>query len=142
MRGGGDFNVSKIKKYSKAIKELTEKDFISIANDIKSQLNMLSKKGSFFYDLVNEYIYLLNIREALKKDIKEKGVRYKFINGNGKEQEKPNESVVNLIKIEQIMLKLVNDLQINQPFANSNLREKQELITPGEKDYECEEDLL
>lgn len=108
-----------LKKYTKAIKQLTENDFINIANDITSQLDKLSKYGKFYDDLVNEYLCLLNIREGLKKDIQEKGIRYTFTNGNGKDQEKPNESVASLIKIEQIMLKIINDLEINQPFIKT-----------------------
>ena len=88
---------------------------LTIVEDIKSQLDSLSKFGKFYDDLVNEYSYLLIVREKLKEDIDEKGVRYQFTNGNGKEQEKANESVTSLIKIEQILLKIINDLGINQP---------------------------
>lgn len=108
----------KIKKYPKTIKKLVEKDFIDIREDIITQLDSLSKFGKYYDDLVNEYLSLLTIREALKDDMYLKGVRYKFTNGNGKEQEKANESVTNLIKIEQIMLKISNDLGINQPSFN------------------------
>lgn len=129
----------KMKKYSKAIKDLTEKDFLAIATDIKIQLKNLSKKGKYYDDLVNEYLYLLNVRETLKKDIQTKGVRYEFVNGNGKTQEKPNESVVNLIKIEQIMLKIFADLQLNQAFSNNSNNSTDNLKGKLE-DYE--EDLL
>ena len=127
MRGrvGGKYNVKKekkvtngkIKKYPKTIKKLNEKDFIGIREDINMQLDNLSKFGKYYDDLVNEYLSLLAIREGLKDDIYEKGVRYVFQNGNGKEQEKANESVTNLIKVEQLMLKIINDLGINQPFT-------------------------
>ncbi len=129
----------KMKKYSKTIKDLTEKDFLAIATDIKIQLKNLSKKGKYYDDLVNEYLYLLNVRETLKKDIQTKGVRYEFVNGNGKTQEKPNESVVNLIKIEQIMLKIFADLQLNQAFSNNSNNSTDNLKGKLE-DYE--EDLL
>ena len=123
-RVGGGYNVNKeekvqkgkIKKYPKTIKKLNEKDFIGIREDISMQLDNLSKFGKYYDDLVNEYLSLLAIREGLKDDIYEKGVRYVFQNGNGKEQEKANESVTNLIKVEQIMLKIINDLGINQPY--------------------------
>lgn len=126
-----------IKKYAKTIKNPTEKDFINIANDITKQLEKLSKFGKFYDDLVNEYLYLLSIRESLKEDIRDKGLRYNFVNGNGKEQEKPNESVTNLIKIEQIMLKIINDLEINQPF----LKPKPDNSSSKEKEID-EDDLL
>lgn len=107
-------NNVKLKKYPKTIKKLTENDFALIKEDITNQLENLSKYGKFYDDLVNEYICLLSIREGLKEDIQNQGIRYKFTNGNGKEQEKANESVASLIKVEQIMLKIVNDLEINQ----------------------------
>lgn len=107
-------NNVKLKKYPKTIKKLTENDFVLIKEDITNQLENLSKYGKFYDDLVNEYLCLLSIREGLKEDIKNQGIRYKFTNGNGKEQEKANESVASLIKVEQIMLKIVNDLEINQ----------------------------
>ena len=69
-----------------------------IEQDIKRQLKDQQKIGKYYDDLVNEYMY-------------------KFVNGNGKEQEKPNESIANLIKVEQIMLKIINDLGIIQPLA-------------------------
>ena len=87
-----------------------------IKDDLKKQLSDLHKFGKYYDDLIDEYMYLRTVRQKLKKDIKDKGVRYSFINGNGKEQEKLNESIANLIKIEQIMLKIINDLGINQPF--------------------------
>ena len=107
-------NNVKLKKYPKTIKKLTENDFALIKEDITNQLENLSKYGKFYDDLVNEYLCLLSIREGLKEDIQNQGIRYKFTNGNGKEQEKANESVTSLIKVEQIMLKIVNDLEINQ----------------------------
>ena len=107
-------NNEKLKKYPKTIKKLTENDFALIKEDITNQLENLSKYGKFYDDLVNEYLCLLSIREGLKEDIQNQGIRYKFTNGNGKEQEKANESVTSLIKVEQIMLKIVNDLEINQ----------------------------
>lgn len=113
-----EVTIGKIKKYPKTIKKLSEKDFIGIREDISTQLDNLSKFGKYYDDLVNEYLSLLAIREGLKDDIYEKGVRYVFQNGNGKEQEKANESVTNLIKVEQIMLKIINDLGINQPFMS------------------------
>lgn len=134
--------MSKMKKYSKAIKELTEKDFLAISNDIRMQLRTLSKTGKYYDDLINEYMYLLNVRETLKKDIKDKGVRYEFVNGNGKTQEKPNESVANLIKIEQLLLKISGDLQLNSAYISPNSQDKPINIKPEEITDKYEEDLL
>ena len=125
---------SKVKKYSKIIKKVTEKDISLIAEDINEQLASLSKFGKFYDDLVNDYLSLLTIRDALKEDIQEKGVRYTFTNGNGKEQEKANESVSSLIKVEQIMLKILNDLGINQPFIKPPTEKNNQETGPDEDD--------
>ncbi len=125
---------SKVKKYSKTIKKVTEKDISLIAEDINEQLASLSKFGKFYDDLVNDYLSLLTIRDALKEDIQEKGVRYTFTNGNGKEQEKANESVSSLIKVEQIMLKILNDLGINQPFIKPPTEKNNQETGPDEDD--------
>ncbi len=125
---------SKVKKYSKIIKKVTEKDISLIAEDINEQLASLSKFGKFYDDLVNDYLSLLTIRDALKEDIQEKGVRYTFTNGNGKEQEKANESVSSLIKVEQIMLKILNDLGINQPFIKPPTDKNNQETGPDEDD--------
>ncbi len=100
-----------------------------IKEDLQKQLNDLRKHGKYYDDLVDEYLYLRTVREKLKTDIRKKGVRYNFVNGNGKEQEKPNESIANLIKVEQIMLKIINDLGINQPLLDplSNIKPEKEI---------------
>lgn len=113
-----------------------KKDVALIEEDLRDQLERLSKFGKFYDDLVNDYLYLIELREKLKKDIKDKGVRYEFVNGNGKTQEKPNESVSNLIKVEQLLLKIINDLEINQARIPSSSPEE---ITKGD---ESENDLL
>lgn len=133
---------SNVKKYPNTIKKLTEKDLSAIADDISDQLIQLSKFGKYYDDLVNEYLSLLTIREALKQDIQTQGVRYRFTNGNGKEQEKANESVTNLIKIEQILLKIVNDLGINQPFVKPSQNDNSQTKINNASGDLNEEDLL
>lgn len=113
---------------------MKKQEKVDIENDIKRQLDNLSKFGKFYDDLVNEYIYLITVREKLKTDIRKKGVRYTFTNGNGKEQEKPNESIANLIKVEQIMLKIVNDLGINQSLLKPP--GEPEKINSGEEEHD------
>lgn len=125
----------KVKKSE--IKKMTEEEMKSIADDINMQLNNLSKFGKFYDDLVNEYLYLIKVRESLKEDILLKGIRYQFTNGNGKRQTRPNESVTNLIKVEQIMLKIINDLEINQALIKPSSPEKD-----SNESGDAEDDLL
>lgn len=55
------------------------------------------------------------MKKKLIADIKEKGIRYKAINGNGVRVEKPNESIVNLQKTTTTMLKILADLKLKDP---------------------------
>lgn len=87
-----------------------------IKEDLMNQLNMQGKYGKFFVDQVNDYIYFWKLKTKLQKDIKNNGLRYKVTNGNGKNTEKYNESVIQLPKINTQMLKILNDLGLNQPF--------------------------
>ena len=121
--------ISRARVRVKGVLEMAQTKVAMIKEDLKKQLSDLQKIGKYYDDLVDEYMYLRTVRQKLKKDIKEKGVRYSFINGNGKEQEKPNESIANLIKVEQIMLKIINDLGINQPLLQptSNDDPKEEI---------------
>ncbi len=104
-----------------------KKEIDAIEKDIKNQLEMQSKYGKYYDDLVRDYLYLIKTREKLKEDIDDKGIRYEFKNGNGIKQEKPNESVSHLIKVEQLLLKIVNDLGINNKASpeDPNYKSKQ-----------------
>ena len=59
------------------------------------------------------------VKKKLIADIRKKGLRYKAVNGNGIEVEKPNESVTNLPKITASMLKILNDLNLKEPLSES-----------------------
>lgn len=86
-----------------------------IKNDLLFQLQTQNKIGKFYDDLVEDYITFYKLKNQLKKDIRDKGIRYKAINGNGFEVEKPNESVTNLPKINSQMLKILSDLGLHKP---------------------------
>lgn len=86
-----------------------------IKNDLLFQLQSQNKIGKFYDDLVDDYISFYKLKNDLKKDIKNKGLRYKTTNGNGFTIEKPNESVTNLPKINSQMLKILSDLGLHKP---------------------------
>lgn len=86
-----------------------------IKADLKGQLQSLKKTGTYFDDLIEDYIYLWKLKKKLQKDIKQMGIRYTTVNGNGKEVEKTNDSVASLLKVTTQMLKLLSDIGLTEP---------------------------
>lgn len=87
---------------------------------LNKQLKLQGKTSDFYKDLVQDYLYYWTLKKQLIKDIKEKGIRYSAVNGNGIKVEKPNESVVNLQKTTATMLKILSDLNLREPLHESD----------------------
>lgn len=83
-----------------------------IKDDLIHQLEMQSKYDKYYLDLIDDYLFFYQLKNKLKKDIKDKGVRYSVTNGNGIEVEKPNESILNLTKVNTQMLKILSELNL------------------------------
>lgn len=81
---------------------------------LMNQLRLQGKKEKFYEDLVNDYVYYWGLKKKLITDINKRGVRYTTKNGNGLEVEKPNESIVNVQKVTITMLKILNDLNLQE----------------------------
>lgn len=90
---------------------------------LKKQLKLQGKISEFYEDLVNDYLFYWDIKKKLIKDIKDKGIRYSAINGNGIKVEKTNDSVINLQKTTATMLKILADLNLKEPIYESNPEE-------------------
>ena len=102
------------KKRQKRI-ESTEEKIISIREDLQSQLITQNKFGKHFDDMIEDYIFLVRLKEELQEDISIKGIRYETMTGNGYMTDKPNESVQNLLKVNAQMLKILQDLDLKAP---------------------------
>lgn len=108
--------LSKIKKkeLEKRTKVIDEKANI-IKEDLKEQLLSQNKFGKQFEDMIEDYVFLVKLKEELQNDIKTKGLRYTSFTGNGYLTEKANESVQNLLKVNGQMLKILQDLELKAP---------------------------
>lgn len=107
-------NMQKIngnQKFENTIKN--KKD--SIKEDLMSQLISQGKFGKHFDDMIEDYLYLVDLKERLKKDIDDNGIRYKTTGGNGFTTYKPNESCERLLKTNAQMLKILQDLDLKAP---------------------------
>lgn len=91
-----------------------------IEDSLNRQLELQGKKSEFYKDLVQDYMFYWKLKRDLIKDIKDRGLRYSAINGNGINVEKPNESVINLQKTTATMLKIMQDLNLKEPIHESD----------------------
>lgn len=95
-------------------KEVAEKKE-AIKEDLKNQLMSQNKFGKQFDDMIEDYLYLVGLKEILQRDIAENGIRYKTTGGNGFTSYKPNESCERLLKTNAQMLKILQDLELKAP---------------------------
>ena len=103
--------------------EVINELYLEVRAGLLEQLTKQGKTDKFYIDLVDDYMAHWNVKELLKKDIEEKGLRYSVTNGNGISSVKPNESVQNLQKETATMLKILQELNLKEP-----------IITPKETD--------
>ncbi len=102
MRGGGDVTV----------KKPTEKE---IRQDLLDQLMRVKAVDNYYTDMVHDYIELYRTKKLLLKDIKARGVSVEYCNGGGQSGIKKNDSVDQLLKVNQQMIKILDYLGIKPP---------------------------
>ncbi len=88
---------------SKTIKE-------QIKNDLLEQLKEKNATQFHYCELVNDYLSMWEISKKLKMDIKKRGVSVKYNNGGGQSGYKKNDSVAELVKVNNQMLKILSEL--------------------------------
>jgi len=79
----------------------------------ESLLEQLKLKGNdtvYFVDLVDDYMRLWKVKELLDADINERGVQVEYFNGANQRGYKKNDSVGELLKCNQQMIKLLDKL--------------------------------
>lgn len=81
-----------------------------IKKDLIDQLERNGVYGSHYLDLINDYMALWEIKNNLIADIKERGVTTKYQNGKNQWGYKKNDSIVELNRTNQQMLKILQDL--------------------------------
>lgn len=122
-------NLEKVTKVAEKIKQEKKKEqeeneerlnFLedkikTIREDLRNQLFVQNKFGKQFDDMIEDYIFLVRLKEDLQYDIAVNGLRYNSMTGNGYTTSKPNESVQNLLKVNGQMLKILQDLDLKTP---------------------------
>lgn len=90
---------------------------------VKSLLKQLESKGAnvdHFIDLINDYVSLWGVKNALLKDIKTRGVTFSDNSHSGVKMQKNNPSVKELVMVNRQMLAILKDLDINTSNAGEN----------------------
>lgn len=107
--------INKEKEEKEKRKKIIENKIDTIREDLKNQLLSQNKFGKQFEDMIEDYIFLVKLKEELQYDISINGIRYEAKTGNGYKTDKPNESVQNLLKVNAQMLKILQDLELKAP---------------------------
>ena len=81
-----------------------------IKSDLLDQLERNGTVGEFYIDLVNDYMAMWDVKNQLIKDIEKKGVSVKYQNGANQFGYKKNDSVAELQRTNNQMLKLLDHL--------------------------------
>lgn len=79
----------------------------------KSLIAQLQAKRAFvphFYDKICDYMELYEIKKALQKDIKDRGVSYETKSANGVDIVKQNQSIKDLVAVDKQMLAILKEL--------------------------------
>lgn len=90
-----------------------------IQNDLLDQLDRNGVVGEFYIDLVNDYMAMWDVKNRLIADIEAKGVSIKYQNGENQWGYKKNDSVGELQRTNNQMLKLLDHLGLKPSKADT-----------------------
>lgn len=83
-----------------------------IVNDLKKQLKKNGTTGNYYSDLVDDYMRLWDTKNLLIEDIEKRGAVVDYVSNNGTANKRKNDSVGELVKVNDRMIKLLEALGI------------------------------
>lgn len=104
--GGGIMANAKTKKY------LESERYMEIRRDLLDQLERNGTVGTYYTDLVEDYMTFWVDKCLLTDDIQSRGVVVTYNNGGGQSGKKRNDSIADKIKVNVQMLNILNALGI------------------------------
>lgn len=87
-----------------------KKRYKEIEKDLRKQLEMNGTFGTFYDDMIDDYMAMYVTKTLLVEDIQKRGTIVKYNNGGGQEGYKKNEAVEMFNKTNAQMLKLLAEL--------------------------------
>jgi phage terminase small subunit len=91
----------------------------TIKRDLLDQLERNGTCGSYYRDLVEDYMNFWDIKNDLISDIKARGPVVEYVSNTGQRNMKKNESVDSLQKVSKRMTELLDSLGINPSQADT-----------------------
>lgn len=83
-----------------------------IKSDLIDQIERNGTTGNYYLDLVDDYISLWHVKEMLIEDIESRGATVSYRNSESQYGTKKNESIDQLLKVNQQMIKILDALGI------------------------------
>lgn len=83
-----------------------------ILNDLKKQLKKNGTVGNYYTDLVDDYMRLWDTKNLLIEDIEKRGAVVDYVSNSGTANKRKNDSVGELVKVNDRMIKLLEALGI------------------------------
>ena len=83
-----------------------------IKKDLLDELERNGTVGKYYTDLVDDYMSLWDAKNLLEADVKERGAVVEYVSNNGTINKRKNESVGELVKVNDRMVKLLEALGI------------------------------
>lgn len=84
-----------------------------IKQDLMDQLERNGTVGSYYADLVEDYMKLWDAKNMLIADIDERGAVVEYVSNTGNRNKRRNESVGELVKVNDRMIKLLDAIGIS-----------------------------
>lgn len=110
--------LSRVIPHMDAIKYREKRE--QIQADLLDQLERNGTFGEFYVDLVYDYMAMWDVKNKLIKDIEEKGVSVRYQNGENQFGYKKNDSVAELQRTNNQMLRLLDHLGL-KPSKQDNI---------------------
>lgn len=93
----------------------------AIKTELMEQLERNGTAGRYYTDLVDDYMELWDAKNLLAADIRKRGAVVDYISNNGTKNKRKNDSVGELVKVNDRMVKLLDALGIAPVPAGSGL---------------------
>lgn len=93
----------------------------AIKTELMEQLERNGTVGKYYTDLVDDYMELWDAKNLLAADIRKRGAVVDYISNNGTKNKRKNDSVGELVKVNDRMVKLLDALGIAPVPAGSGL---------------------
>lgn len=93
----------------------------AIKTELMEQLERNGTVGKYYTDLVDDYMELWDAKNLLAADIRKRGAVVDYISNNGTKNNRKNDSIGELVKVNDRMVKLLDALGIAPVPAGSGL---------------------